>query len=270
MAGCETVIHTASPFLAGANADPQANLVRPALDGTRNVLETANTVDSVLRVVLTSSVVATYGDLADAAGRTITEDDWNTTSTLDHQPYPYSKTLAEKAAWEAEAAQERWKLVVVNPSFVMGPSLSNRNDGTSVDFMLNNLKGTWKTGTLPMQTAFVDVREVAFAHVEAALRPDAAGRHLLVSEVMSLYAFGQLIEAEHPGRFGVPAREVPTFLARLLGPFLGFSMKYISRNGGHPLSLDNTRSKERLGVNYRPLPETVRDHIAQIERDGML
>src|SRR4051794_6276831 len=38
MAGCELVVHTASPFLIGKVRDPQKQLVTPALDGTRNVL----------------------------------------------------------------------------------------------------------------------------------------------------------------------------------------------------------------------------------------
>ena len=58
----------------------------------------ANRVRSVKRVVLTSSVVSIYGDavdLKDADGDVFTEDDWNTTSSLTHQPYSFSKVEAE-------------------------------------------------------------------------------------------------------------------------------------------------------------------------------
>ena len=44
-----------------------------------------------------------------------TEAHWNTTSSLDHAPYAYSKTLAEREAWRIHDAQDRWRLVVVNP-----------------------------------------------------------------------------------------------------------------------------------------------------------
>src|SRR5580765_1835292 len=103
MHGCEVVIHTASPFLIGKISDPQEQLIRPALDGTRNVLASANNTSSVKRVVLTSSVAAIYGDNADMQGKTeFTDTDWNTTSTETHQPYSYSKTVAEREAWRIQ------------------------------------------------------------------------------------------------------------------------------------------------------------------------
>ena len=140
--GATTVIHTASPFHSG-DGDPQATLVQPALDGTANVLDQASQTPTVTRVVLTSSVLAVYGDATESDGRPLTEDDWNSSSSVDHQPYAYSKTVAERKAWELAEAQSQWRLVVVNPAFVMGPSLSGRKDSTSMDFLLNNLKGTW-------------------------------------------------------------------------------------------------------------------------------
>ncbi|TXI81463.1 MAG: NAD-dependent epimerase/dehydratase family protein, partial [Cupriavidus sp.] len=61
MEGCEVVMHTASPFVISGFRDANEALVRPALEGTRNVLESANRIGSVKRVVLTSSVVAIHG-----------------------------------------------------------------------------------------------------------------------------------------------------------------------------------------------------------------
>ena len=63
--GCELVIHTASPFKFQGIKDPQKELIDPALIGTRNVLEAANRNKSTKRVVLTSSVVAIFGDPAE-------------------------------------------------------------------------------------------------------------------------------------------------------------------------------------------------------------
>jgi nucleoside-diphosphate-sugar epimerase len=54
--GCSVVFHIASPFLVPEKArDPQKELVDPAVEGTRNVLECVNKTNSVKRVVLTSS-----------------------------------------------------------------------------------------------------------------------------------------------------------------------------------------------------------------------
>ena len=102
MKGCELVFHTASPFSNDVK-DPQKDLIDPAVLGTQNVLDTANQTPSVKRVVLTSSCAAIYTDAIDAQnapGGILTEDVWNTSSSIDYQPYSYSKTLAEKKAWE--------------------------------------------------------------------------------------------------------------------------------------------------------------------------
>jgi len=93
MKGCELVFHTASPFIMEVN-DPQVDLIDPAVLGTQNVLETANQTPSVKRVVVTSSCAAIYTDAIDSQnvpGGILTEENWNTTSSLEYQPYSYSK-----------------------------------------------------------------------------------------------------------------------------------------------------------------------------------
>ena len=50
------------------------------------------------------------------------ESCWNTQASKDYNPYAYSKVLAEKAAWEfVKEDSIKYNLVVINPSFVMGP-----------------------------------------------------------------------------------------------------------------------------------------------------
>lgn len=98
MEGCALVYHTASPFSLDIK-DPQAELIAPAVNGTANVLNTAKEVSSVRRIVVTSSCAAIYTDAIDSVNAPegkITEEVWNTTASLDYQPYSYSKTLAEK------------------------------------------------------------------------------------------------------------------------------------------------------------------------------
>ena len=118
MQGCELVYHTASPFTLHVE-NPQKELIEPALKGTENVLNTAKDVASVKRIVVTSSCAAIYTDAIDAVnapGGQLTEAVWNTTSSLDYHPYSYSKTLAEKKAWEISKSQDQWDLVTINPS----------------------------------------------------------------------------------------------------------------------------------------------------------
>ena len=109
MADCAAVFHTASPFIVDVK-DPQKELVDPAQLGTRNVLEEANRTPSVKRVVLTSSCAAIYGDNIDmqkTPNGVFTEEIWNTSSSLTHNAYSYSKPVAEKEAWKIADAQDR-------------------------------------------------------------------------------------------------------------------------------------------------------------------
>jgi nucleoside-diphosphate-sugar epimerase len=264
--GCGVVVHTASPFVVEGLTDPDRQLVQPALEGTRNVLDALPA--SVERVVLTSSIAALMGDSRDVAGRVLDEASWNTTSSLRHRPYYYSKTVAERLAWERAGRQGRWRLVTINPGFVMGPSLTARGDSTSVDFLLKLIDGRLRVGVWDEFYAWVDVREVAFAHAEAVLRPDADGRHLLAAEARSWWDLVAMLDEDVP-EARVPRRRLPRLAAFVVGPPNGFSWRYVARNVGIPFAVDNSRSRARLGVVYRPIRETLRDHVAQLRADGL-
>lgn len=266
--GCGTVIHTASPFAIRVR-DVERDLVEPAREGTRNVL--ASLPGSVRRVVLTSSVAAVYGDTRECTerGGRLDESHWNTTSTPTHEPYAYSKTVAERLAWEIAGKQDRWRLVTINPSFVMGPSLSPRVDGTSVDTFLRLVDGRLRSGVWQEIYGWVDVREVAFAHVEAAVRPDAEGRHIVSAETLGFWDVIPWLREDVPGA-KLPLMRVPRWLGLAMGPLNGFSMRHVRDSVEWPLAFDHTRSRERLGVVYRPVRETLRDMAAQLRRDGLL
>ncbi len=270
MQGCATVMHTASPFVVRGIKDGYRDLIEPAVHGTRNVLESCNKVGSVKRVVLTSSVVAVYGDNADAAGQTLTEADWNTTSTAEHQPYPASKTAAEKAAWEICKVQQRWDLVTINPGLVLGPSLTTASGSESLAIIGDLVKGKLRTGVPDLEMGIVDVRDIARAHVRAAFTPEAEGRHLLVSETVSMLQIADIIRKKFGTRFKLPKSTVPKFLVWLVGPLQGISRKFVALNVGHPLRFDNSKSRTALGMDYIPAERTIIDHLQQMLDDGIL
>jgi nucleoside-diphosphate-sugar epimerase len=273
MKGCETVIHMASPFFISGFKDAQKELIDPALNGTRNVLESANKVETVKRVVQTSSVVAIYGDneeIKNTKNGIFTEEYWNHTSSVAHQPYAYSKTLAEKEGWKIAENQDRWDLVVINPGFVLGPSLSQRTDSTSISFMRSLLNGEFRQGIPDLHFGVVDVRDVAKAHIEAALNGKASGRHILVSESKTALEMAKILKNEWGDQYPVPGKKLPNFLLYIFGPFQGFSWKYIRKNIGVPLKFDNSYSKTDLGIQYRPVEETLIDHARQLIHDNLI
>lgn len=272
MEGCELVMHTASPFQLDVK-DPQKSLVDPALQGTRNVLETCKATPSVKRVVLTSSVAAIYGDaieLKDAPNGIFTESQWNESSSLSHQPYSYSKTVAEREAWKIAGGQTQWDLVTINPSFVMGPALSQRTDGTSADFMRSMADGRFKMGVPALNFGVVDVRDVAQAHILAGYTEQAEGRHIVSATDHSMLEMAEMLRQRFGDKYPFPKRELPRLLLFAVGPTQGFSWKFLKRNLGYALRFDHQKSKQALGMEYRPVADTLAAHLEQLEQDGLL
>ena len=272
MQQCSHVFHTASPFKIDKIKNPQEELVDPAVNGTKNILETVNATESVKRVVLTSSIVAVMGDAVDAEAipdRIFTEKVWNTSSGLSHQPYPFSKTLAEKKAWEIEKEQTHWSLVVMNPGFILGPSLTKRKDSTSINFMISMGDGTYKTGVPAGNMAIVDVRDVALAHIKGAFNNDASGRHILTSDTLSFIDVARILKKDFP-QYPIPGRQVPKWFFLIIGPLFGLTRKYIRKNIGIPVNINNSYSKTDLGMVYKPVKQTLVDHFNQLINDGLL
>lgn len=264
MEGCELVYHTASPYTISVK-DPQRELIDPALEGTRNVLEQANETESVKRVVVTSSCAAIYTDAIDsvnAPGGMLTEEVWNTTASLEYQPYSYSKTLAEKEAWQMAGAQNRWDLIVMNPCGVFGPAL---NPQTATSETMNILKqmgdGSFKAGAPRMGIGIVDVREVAEAHFQGGFRPEAKGRHILRAHNTNLLDMVLTLQEKYGAKYPIPKSSLPKWLLMIVGPMANklFSRKFIRNNVNVEWKADNSKSIKELGITYRSLRETMED-----------
>lgn len=269
MQGCVLVIHTASPFITSSD-EPQRDLIDPALLGTRNVLRQVNATPTVQKVVLTSSVVAVSAEAREAGKKskgTFTEADWNESSTLKSDAYALSKTLAEREAWKIKEGQNRWDLAVINPGFVMGPALSSRADGVSHNTLVDLLSGKYVVAP-EIHAPFVDVRDVAQAHVRAATSAEATGRFLLVHSVKSFYEAGQIVKSLYPGQYKLPCIELNRFFSIPLALLPGLSFRFLWNNVGFAQAFDNSRSKSILKIEYRSLEDTFGDHIKQLVKIG--
>ncbi len=273
MEDCELVFHTASPFKMMGIKDAQKELIEPALNGTRNVLNAAKEISSVKRIVLTASVVSIHGDAADiqeTQNGIFTDKDWNTTSTEKHRPYSYSKTIAEKEAWKIVETQEKFDLVTVHPGFVLGPSLTKRKDSTSIDFMISLLNGKYKIGVPNLELGIVDVRDLAKVHTAAAFTPEAKGRYIALVGSAKMIELAETLQKKYSAEYKIPKSELPKFLLYLFGPLQGFSWKYVKRNIGLPLKFNNSKGIKELGVSYRPIEETILEHTEQIIKDKLV
>ncbi len=274
MEGCQLVYHTASPFTSKYK-NPQTELIDPAVKGTANVLQTANQTPSVKRVVVTSSCAAIYTDAIDcknAPNGELTEEVWNTTSSLDYQPYSYSKTMAEKKAWEMANAQNQWDLVTVNPAFVMGPML-NPKATTSESF--NILKqmgdGTMKAGVPKMGLGLVDVRDVADAHLQAGLNEAAKGRYITVGHNTDFLEMGLALQDKFGKDYPIPKKALPKWLLMIVGPFANklFTRKFIRNNVNVEWKANNSKIQNELGISFMPMQKTMEDSFQILVDNGI-
>ena len=265
MSGCEIVFHTASPFIRNVE-DPQRDLIDPAKKGTRNVLESANRTESVKRVVVTSSCAAIYGDAKDLENlpnNTITEEMWNTSSSLEHNAYSYSKTLAEKEAWKIAEDQNRWRLVVINPSFVLGPGINPYATSESFEIMKQIGKGDFKMGAPEFNIGCIDVRDLAVAHYRAGTYPEASGRHIISAHNSGFLEIAKIIKDAYPN-YPISTRKIPKWFLWLIAPTVGMTRKEVSNNVGYPWKADNSKGKRELDMEYRPLKETLVEFFDQL------
>lgn len=214
VAGCDYVLHVASPFPASAPKH-EDELIVPAREGSLRVLRAARAA-GVRRVVLTSSFGAVgYGHPPQRDP--FTEADWTNLDSPEVQPYVKSKVLAERAAWEFVRGEGAGlELTVVNPVGVFGPALGP-DFSTSIGLVKNLLEG--KMRPCPrLYLGVVDVRDAAALHVSAMLHPAAAGERFIATagDCMSLLEIGSALRnGLGAAACRVPTRDQPVWVARL-------------------------------------------------------
>lgn len=271
VAGCDYVMHMASPFTLNVNpAKVQDTLLRPAVDGTKNVLASVDRAPSVRRVVLTSSIAAILAYPEE--GRVYDETMWNDQASESEFAYELSKTLAERAAWEAAGKQDRWSLVVINPGLVMGPPLGSRADGESIHLMQRIMRGDMVVGYPDFEFRSVDVRDVAKAHCVAMVKEDARGRHLVAPHRLT---FGRVRDVLRSGPLGgrlwwrLPTRPLPRWLLMALADVIDIERYRIRTSCGVPLNANCSKAEATLGMSWLPDDVTYNDMALAMAGAGL-
>jgi len=243
MQGCTYVIHVASPFVLAEPKD-ENDLIAPAVEGTRRVIGAAQR-SGVRRLVLTSSTVAVVA--GKPTGR-YGPDSWSDT-TANIGAYAKSKTLAERAAWEAISGSTM-ELSVINPGGVFGPSLGATADGQSVA-MISDMVG----GKMPMipdiALGMVDVRDVARLHVAAMTVPEAAGQRFIAATAEPIELTHIAAVLREAGFSKAPSRKAPTVALRMMSLF-DRQAKGSLPLLGKKASFDNRATFETL--DWQPTP----------------
>lgn len=256
VAGCTYVQHVASPFPPEVPKD-ENELIGPAVGGATRVLQAAAASGTVKRVVMTSSVAAVASGHPQGDHAVRTEADWSVVERCD--PYPKSKTLAERAAWDLVAKlppERRIELAVINPGFVLGPLL-NADQGTSGELirklMVRDMPACPEIGFAP-----VDVRDVALAHRLAMERPEAAGNryicagdHIWVQDIAKVLA-----EEFNPRGYRVPTGKLPYVAMWVIAWFdkaVNLALTFVGRKE----IVSCAKAQRELGWSMRPVRESI-------------
>lgn len=265
----EAVVHTASPFHFNVT-DVQKQLLDPAYIGTTGILKSIQkSAPSVKRVVITSSFAAVVNPHKGTwPEHTYSEADWN---PLTHKEalenpmngYRASKTFAEKAAWDfLEKEKPNWTLATMNPPMVFGPVVHYLNSldamNTSNERFRNIIQGKAKEEIPPTgMHIWIDVRDLALAHVKAMELEEAANKRFFLTE--GYYSNKQIVDIirKHFPEY----KDVLPAEGTSGGDFPdGFPETYFK--------IDNSRSKKVLGLQYRPFEDCVVDTIKSFKSVG--
>lgn len=194
--GVDGVFHTASPVIVPYDNNIQATLIDPCIKGTQNVLNSCIKAN-VKRVVLTSSCSSIrYRDDVQQVSP-LNESHWSDPEYCKRYNlwYAYAKTLGEREAWRI-AEESGLDLVVVNPSFVVGPLLAPQPASTLL-MILSIVKGS--RGEYPNTTVgFVHIDDVIAAHILAMEEPKASGRLVCSSTVAHWSQIIQMLQTKYP------------------------------------------------------------------------
>lgn len=268
MAGCDFVLHVASPFPLKTPRH-EDELIVPAREGALRVLRAAREA-GVRRVVLTSSFAAIgYGKKSQS--RPFTEEDWTDPDGGDVTAYAKSKTLAERAAWDFIGREGgALELSVVNPVGVFGPVLGP-DYSTSIEIVRRLMDGD-VPGCPRLSFGIVDVRDVADLHLRAMTDPAAKGERFLAvaGEFAAVLEIAGMLRAQM-GEAGrrVPTRVLPDWMVRLASVF-DSSLRQIVPELGKVKMATNEKARRVLGWAPRSNEDAIVATAESLVRLGLL
>jgi len=263
MNGCEYVLHVASPI--SLEDQDEDYFVKPAVAGVKRALSFAKK-HSVKKVVLTSSVAAIFDTMEKKSY--YDENDWSDPENPAISHYSKSKTLAEKAAWEyVENEDNPFELAVINPALVTGPTLTG-DLGESNKAVQMVAAGKMPVA-VPLMFGYVDVRDVAAAHILAMENSASNGERFALAEKDLWYKDVAKLLRDN-GFDKAPTIAIPVWLAKILANFskeLKLTLPYL----GRLRSVKNTsKAKDILGWNPRPAEESILEVAKQMQEMGQI
>ena len=259
--GCDYLLHIASPFVL--TNESLEFFVKPAVEGATRALKFAQK-HNVKKVVLTSSFAA-IGDTFDGT-QSFDESHWSDTTNDRMTFYAISKTLAEQAAWDyVKENNVDFKLSVINPTAVTGPSLS-QDVGISNALILRMLNGSMPA-LAKIHFGYVDVRDVAKAHILAMTNSASdGGRFILSEKEMWMHETAKVLT---DNGYKAPSKILPNWLVKFIAIFNG-DMVAVSKMAGKNRDCHSTKAKDVLGWDPMPAEESILETARQLKEFNLI
>lgn len=257
------VLHLAAPFHYNAT-DFEKEMMVPAVKGSTAILEACAGIKSIQRIVHTNSFACIYNAAAGPQpGKTYTAKDWSPLTYQDgvdapNAPTAYraSKTAAERAAWKfMDENAVAFDMVSLCPAMVFGAFLPDAKPEGITGVNTSNMM-VWGVASAGRDSAvpptkgpvWVDVRDVADAHVKALTVPEASGGRFLLAQ--GIYCNQELAD--------VSRKVSPQYEDRIPVGEPG------KREADTHFGVDSTETEKTLGITWRSLDECLSDLVPQL------
>nr|WJP34987.1 dihydroflavonol 4-reductase 2 [Loropetalum chinense var. rubrum] len=230
--GCTGVFHVATP-MDFESKDPENEVIKPTIEGVRDIIRSCAKAKTVRRLVFTSS--AGTVNVQEHQLPVYDENSWSDLDFINHKKmtgwmYFKSKTLAEKAAWEA-AKENNIDFISIIPTLVVGPFIM-QSLPPSLITALSPLTGNEAHYSIIKQCQYVHLDDLCSAHIFLYEHPEADGRYICSSHNATIYDLAKLIREKYP-EYNVPTKftgidknlKVVSFSSKKLTD-LGFKFKY--------------------------------------------
>ncbi|KAK0717553.1 hypothetical protein B0T26DRAFT_802653 [Lasiosphaeria miniovina] len=257
------IVHVAAPLVdIPGETDYDRDFLTPNVENNLALLRSAKRIaPTVKSVAVTGSINAlTTGSPEELLAGPITNETWLPITreqarevNNNYISYCSGKKEGELALWDfVKAEKPPFSVTVFLPALIFGPPLqpikdlrSSLNYSTNVIYSFFN--GTHETIPATSFPSFVDVRDLADAHVKALTTPAAANRRLLVNGKPMTYT--SLVHAL--------AEAIPELEGRLPADS-GEDAKVT------PARIEAEADNELLGLKFRTVEETMADTARRI------
>lgn len=255
------VIHTATP-VAFESEDYTTAIINPMVTAAEGILYSIKkfAADYVSRFVYTSSIGAMRPDFDNA----FNESAWNRVEINDIvnplMAYCYAKKIAEQKIWkfqEENINTIKFSVTTINPSIILGPQKFENDVKPVLNFsnqLINNIihaKPDADSTINPFSDSFINVRDIATAHIQAIQMDALANERLILAG--KTYSDQDVLDILNRG--------FPNLRGKI--PVGTPGSGNLSLNDGAN-NIDDKHSRNLLKINYTPFRETVHSIADQV------